>query len=48
MFKRKEAYKRLSKYLGIEPAKTHIGMFDKETADKTREFADHLVNPEVF
>lgn len=48
MFKRKEAYRRLSEYLKINPKDCHIGMFDLETANKTHEFADKLANPEIF
>ena len=44
LFTRKEAYKKLSAYLGIKPKGTHIGLFDLEMANKAKEFARGLLN----
>lgn len=44
LFTRKEAYKKLSKYLNIPARYTHIGLFDEKTAEKTEEWTRGLLN----
>jgi len=41
--KRTTAYRMLAMYLDTKSEDTHIGMFDKETAIKTQEYAKDLI-----
>lgn len=38
IFSRQRAYKKLAKYLGLSPRKTHIGCFSKEQCERTIDF----------
>lgn len=40
--KRKDAYKKIGEYLGIDSKDCHIGMFDEETCKRVCEFVGSL------
>lgn len=44
LMKRKEAYKKLSNFLKIQPEYTHIGMFKTSTCIKVAEWSENMFN----